>query len=401
MTMEKFSSVNEIERRTFYYLCGFSLFLPISKALGNIFLALSVLGMLHRLYRKRDDVKLILSEYKNIFGSIAILFAAVLISALLSADAVFGVKSFLDKYIGHVLASFPVMLISCDRRQILTLVKILFAGVFVSNAAVLVQGFKNFDGIWRFGGFLTPMTQGSLIGVILPLYAALILHVQEKSWRVYFGFAGAVSILALLFNGTRGVWLSTLILIPAVILLYSRKNLKALGIVVVILAVVGGIFVTALNSAATSTTIADMRAKSDSERILVWKSAFQMFRDNPIFGVGYGQYKDAYQNKYISPYAQETYLEHAHSNLFQMLATCGIIGAAAFLYMWGYLTYYSLRRWFRDKNFEWLLYFCVLWGTMLHGLTEFNFETSVTSKIFWYGLGLCIAYNRTRKVANY
>lgn len=395
--IEKFSNLNEIERRTFYYLCGFSLFLPISKAVGNVFFALSILGMIHRLYRKHDDVKFIFSEYKKIFAAIAFLFAAVLISALNSSDVAFGVKSFLDKYIGHILALFPVILVSPDRQKILKLVQILLAGVFISNAAVIVQGFKNFDGIWRFGGFLTPMTQGSLIGVFLPLYAALILHVKEKSLRIYFAVAAAVAIFALLFNGTRGVWLSTAILIPAIILIYSRKNLKAFGAVIAILAVVGGVFVTALNSAATSTTVADMRAKSDSERILVWTSAFNMFKDNPIFGVGYGQYKDAYQNKYISPYAKEKYLEHAHSNLLQMLASCGIVGATAFLYMWGYLTYYSLRRWFRDKKFEWLLYFCVLWGTMLHGLTEFNFETSVTSKIFWYSLGLCITYSRLEK----
>jgi hypothetical protein len=76
------------------------------------------------------------------------------------------------------------------------------------------------------------------------------------------------------------------------------------------------------------------------------------------------------------------------------LAECGIIGAATFLSMWGYLTYFSLWRWFKDKNFEWLLFFCVLWGFMLHGLTEFNFETSVPSKVLWYSLGLCIAYSR-------
>ena len=182
------------------------------------------------------------------------------------------------------------------------------------------------------------------------------------------------------------------------VLLYSRKNLKAFAAVIAILAVVGGIFVTALNSAATSSMVSNMRAQSNNERMLVWTSAFQMFKDNPIFGIGYGQYKNAYQNKYISPDAKEKGLEHAHNNVLQMLATCGIVGAAAFLLLWGYLTYFSLRRWFKDKKFEWLLFFCVLWGLMLHGMTEFNFETSVPSKIFWYSLGLCIAYSRIEKI---
>ena len=395
--IKNFSDINEIEKRTFYYLCGFSLFLPISKALGNIFMALSILGMIHRLYRKNDDVKIIFSEYKNIFATIGILFAAVVISALSSADILFGLKSFVDKYIGHILVLFPIILICLDREKILKLVQILLAGVFISNLAVIVQGIKNLDGIWRFGGFLTAMAQGSLIGIILPLYAVLILHIQKKSLRIYFVFAAVVAVVALLFNGTRGVYLSSAILIPAMILIYSRKNLKAFGIVIAILLVVGGMFVFALNSAATSETVSDMRAKSNSERMLVWTSAFNMFKDHPIFGVGYGQYKFEYKEKYISPYAKEPYLEHAHSNILQLLAECGILGAASFVFMWGYLTFYSLRRWFKDKKFEWLLFFCVLSGFMLHGLTEFNFETSVPSKFLWYSLGLCIAYDKISK----
>lgn len=395
MTMfEKFSSVDEIEKRTFYYLCGFSLFLPVSKAAGNIFFALSILGMIHRLYRKNDDVKIIFSEYKKIFVSIAALSAAVLVSALTSADIELGVISWFDKYVGHIAVMFPVMLICIDEQKILKLVKCLFAGVFISNFAVIVQGFLNFNGIWRFGGSLTPMAQGSLIGIFLPLYALLILHVKNKSLRIYFLVAAVVAVVALLFNGTRGVYLSSAILIPAMMLIYSRKNLKAFGIVIVILLAVGGMFVVALNSAATSTMVSNMRAQSNNERMLVWTSAFQMFKDNPIFGIGYGQYKTAYQTTYISPDAKETYLEHAHNNTLQMLAACGIFGAVTFLYMWGYLTYFSLRHWFKDKKFEWLLFFCVLWGLMLHGLTEFNFETSVPSKIFWYSLGLCIAYGK-------
>ena len=392
--LKNFSDINEIEKRTFYYLCGFSLFLPISKAAGNIFLALSILGMFHRLYRKNDDVKIIFGEYKKIFASIVFLFAAVFLSALSSADILFGLKSFADKYIGHILILFPVILIRLDKEKVLKLVQLLLAGVLIGNLAVIVQGVRNIDGIWRFGGFLTPMSQGSLIGIFLPLYVILTLHIQKKSLRLFFVLSAAVAVVALLFNGTRGVYLSSAILIPAMILIYSRKNLKAFGIVIVILLAVGGFFVTALNSATTSSTVSTMRARSNSERMLVWTSALQMFKDHPVFGVGYGQYKFEYKEKYISPEAKETYLEHAHSNIFQLLAECGILGAASFVVMWGYLTYYSLRRWFKDKNFEWLLFFCVLSGFMLHGLTEFNFETAVPIKTLWYSLGLCIAYDK-------
>ena len=139
--------------------------------------------MFHRLYRKNDDVKFIFVEYKKIFLTIAALFTAVLISALSSADILFGLKSFAHKYIGHVAIMFPVILICRDKEKVLKLLKLLFAGVFISNFSVIAEGILNFNNLWRFGGFLGSMVQGSLIAMILPVYAVLILRVENKMWR--------------------------------------------------------------------------------------------------------------------------------------------------------------------------------------------------------------------------
>ncbi len=388
-----FSQIENIEKRTFYYLCGFSFFLPLSKAVGNIFLALAIFGMIHRLFIKNDDVKEIFCAYKKIFTPIFLLLAAVFISALTSADVFFGVKKFTEKYILHMAAILPVLFISCDREKILKLAKLLLAGVFFSNFIVVAQGFLHFENEWRFGGTLTPMTQGSLLAVFLPIYTILIMHVKKSRLRIFLILASAVGFLALLFNGTRGVWIATLILIPAVILIYFENKIKSVGVAFLILLITGGIFFATPNLYERFSTITNINMQSNSERLLMWQSALNMFEDNPIFGVGYGQYKFAYQNKYILPEAKERHQEHAHNNILQMLAECGIVGAAAFLFMWGYFSYFSLRAWLKEKKVAGLLFFCVVWGTMLHGLTEFNFETAVTSKMFWYALGLCIVYD--------
>ena len=166
-----FSKIEDIEKRTFLYLCGFSFFLPLSKAVGNIFFALALLGMFHRLFLRNDDIKLIFAKYKKIFAAIFLLFTAVFISALTSADVLFGVKKFLEKYIVHAAAMLPVIFIFCSRKKIFTLIKLLLAGVFISNFLVIAQGILNLNAEWRFGGTLTIMTQGSLLAIFLPVYA--------------------------------------------------------------------------------------------------------------------------------------------------------------------------------------------------------------------------------------
>ncbi len=389
----KFSRIEDVERRLFFYICGFSFFLPLSKAVGNIFLALSLLGLAHRLILKRDDILKPLREYRKIFCVIGILLLAVLISAL-SADSVLpGLKRFADRYIYHISAMLPVFLVRFEREKILLFGKLLLAGVFLSNVSVIIQALPRLsDEYWRFGGVMPMMTQASLIAMFLPIYALLFMRFKQRRARFLILTAIVVALTAILFNGTRGAWLAIFIVVPLVVLIYSKHKLKSFATVAIIFVAIGGIFLVTPHLSNRLATLTDMGMQSNAERMKMWTSALNMFEDHPILGVGYGQYATAYQTQYILPTATERQQAHAHNNIIQMLAECGIVGAAAFIFMWIYFSYFSLRGWFKDDNFAYLLFFCVLSGLMFHGLTEFNFETSVTSKVLWYSLGLCLAY---------
>ena len=57
----------------------------------------------------------------------------------------------------------------------------------------------------------------------------------------------------------------------------------------------------------------------------MWESAYEMFKDHPVFGVGIGQYASKYLNEYKSPEAKEKQ-NHCHNNFLQMLAENGVAG---------------------------------------------------------------------------
>lgn len=393
--MIKFSRISDIERRVFFYACGLAFFLPVSKAIGNIFLVLTLLGLVHRLIKKRDDVAEIFRAYKTIFLSTGALLLAIFLSALSSEDVICGIGRFSDRYLYHVSAMLPVIFLRFERRQIILIAEFLLAGVFISNLSVIIEAARNFSmEVWRFGGVLSTMSQGTLLAMFLPVYVLLIMHLKKSRLRILIIFAAIVSVAAILFNGTRGAWLAVLILIPVIVSLYSKSRRKSFSAIFAVIILIGGIFVATPNLSNRIATITDMHMQSNSERLLMWESALKMFKDHPILGVGYGGYIKAYQTEYISPDAKERQQQHAHNNLIQFLAECGIVGAAAFLWIWIYFSYFSLRGWYREKNLAYLLFFCMLWGLMLHGLTEYNFETSVPSKVFWFSLGLCVAYCR-------
>jgi len=388
-------SIEKVEKCLFYFLCGFAISLPLTKAVANIFLGLAIATFFVRIFYKRDDISKIFIEYKKIFAVITFLLGAVLISALTSDAVLHGVKRFLERYILHMIIILPTVFIIRDKKKILQLAGLLIFGAFLSNLSVIIQAVPNLSkNVWRFGGVTSGMIQGSFLAMFLPIYILLFMCLKERRLKIFFAVASVMGIVALLLTGTRGAWLAAVILIPLVILIHAEKKLKKLGAILVALSIVGGIFLFTPALSNRVATITDLHMQSNSERLLMWQSAWQMFKDNPIFGVGYGSYKVAYQTKYISPDAKERKLEHAHSNFFQMLAECGIVGFSAFILMIVYFSYVCLRGWIKSRSIAYLMFFSVLWGLVLHGLTEFNFETSMTSKIYWFSLALCMAYCR-------
>jgi O-antigen ligase len=69
-------------------------------------------------------------------------------------------------------------------------------------------------------------------------------------------------------------------------------------------------------------------------RVALWKSALQMIRDHPLFGVGPDNFLYAFRGRYLLPEAwQESSLSHPHSVILDFAARLGLIGLGVFIWM--------------------------------------------------------------------
>jgi O-antigen ligase len=65
-------------------------------------------------------------------------------------------------------------------------------------------------------------------------------------------------------------------------------------------------------------------------RLKLWQSSVRMIGDNPLLGVGPGNFLEAYRSRYILPAAWEEFnLEHAHNALLDHWTRLGMLGVAA------------------------------------------------------------------------
>lgn len=294
-------------------------------------------------------------------------------------------------YFFRMLPFFFVPLLCKEPKQLWTL---LGAGAFsllIADGYALWQGFH---GNLRAQAFHSHpmMLAGFLVQwiPILTLATAADWGKQlplMKSGRWGLGFLWLLSLAALIVNGTRGAWLAVVFLLMLLGVTLLRKYKKALAAGSVVFALLIGIAGQHGGLQERVHTLGDASFQSNSERILMWQSAWQMFLDHPWTGVGAQNYTREYQNNYISPLAKEREQVHAHNNVFQVLAEQGVLGFSAFCLLFGVILNRGWQGMRRGSIWGYMLFFSTL-GLLLQGLTEFNFGNAAVIRLYWLLAGI-------------
>jgi hypothetical protein len=134
---------------------------------------------------------------------------------------------------------------------------------------------------------------------------------------------------------------------------------------------------------------------SNFTRIALWQAGIKIFMDHPLFGVGDIDLANYYK-QYKKPYHKEIQ-GHLHNNFFHILATLGLFGllAVIFLFIKIILIDVKILREVKDVPFVSsyaigaLAAFC---GFLVSGLTELNFWDHEITTLIWFTLGLNIAF---------
>ncbi len=191
------------------------------------------------------------------------------------------------------------------------------------------------------GGFLGRLQLAGQIILVLPLY---VLGFVAGRWKRSCAkplliALTAVTFVALVYSGIRGAWIAIgavgvclLYMVPA---RFSRKIAVTALLGVVLLGIVASQPVLT-EKFVTGVT---MKSQSISERFLMWRSAWNMFADHPVLGIGPAAFGVLYEPRYYLPEAREHGHEHPHNIFIQTLAESGIVGAVTFLLLWAYTLY--------------------------------------------------------------
>ncbi|PUU87352.1 MULTISPECIES: O-antigen ligase family protein [Halanaerobium] len=380
--MNKDRMVVIISKAIIWSIYIFTLGIFTSKFLIYLGMGFSLIFWLVKIGILRKDYKFIKTEYLIPI----LLFSA---SIFISGIGNWNNEILQSKFFYSFIFFFIVVNEIKEKKIIINLFKLMLFSATIAALYGLYQ--KIFLGINRVTGFTSSLAFGNFMAVLVAFLSVyLIWGNLKKNQKLLFFVLDLLFLFNLIFTKTRGAWLGFL---AAVFILGLLKGKKILLVSIIILLI---IFIS-LPNVYTERFISsfnieyDLKTnRSNTTRIGLWTSAVKMFMNNPINGVGYDQFKQAYINNYkikgISPFS------HSHNNLLNFAAELGIIGLLSFLY----LMFIVLKRLIIDYkyaiNINYKLFYLssilvfVIYN--VQGLTQYNFGDTEPLHLFWFFIAI-------------
>jgi hypothetical protein len=231
----------------------------------------------------------------------------------------------------------------------------------------------------------------TLAGVLtLVLLATLPRLMAGGAREPWLGVPWLVGLGGLVATYTRGAWLGCL----AGALVLLPKNRKGCCLLVGGLVLLGVVALAGPQHLRQRLlTMGDPDDLTVKERVYMWRSGAAMWWRHPLLGVGPGGVKREYRN-YVLPEAIKKATGHLHNTPLQILVERGVLGLAAWLWIWAAFYAQAIRLRFQLPETAGpgraivVGSLAAITGFLVAGLTEYNFGDSEVVMVAWATMAL-------------
>jgi len=236
----------------------------------------------------------------------------------------------------------------------------------------------------------SPNVLGGHMAMAAFLAAGLALSSRDIRRRLVWGGVALLLVGTLLLTFSRGAWLAFL-LGGCFLCYFLERRLLVVGLVAVLILAVA---IAPVRDRFTSLFNPEYMAKSMSDgRLGRWIRAYDVLRENPLFGLGPGQYGGATAARYF----RASYVDNYY---VKTMAEMGLVGLAVFLWWLATILLGCYRAWRASHGSREGLLLAGLFGALLvlslQNGVENIFEVPYLTCYFWFLAGALIAYPSLR-----
>ncbi len=206
--------------------------------------------------------------------------------------------------------------------------------------------------------------------------------------RLRLGLGWLVMMFALVFTLTRGVWIAYLAILLLLGMIRGGRVVLTIGACLTLI----GLVLTLSNPLLQERVKYGFELKENTGRIVVWQANIDMIKERPLLGWGYGNYKQ-FRDEFYRRYPVDT-TAHAHNTYLQIWVAGGVVGLAAFLFLFwsilklGWRTYRRLPEEEGHLRILALGVFLSILGFLIGGLTQYNFGDAEVVLVMWAMVGV-------------
>lgn len=221
-----------------------------------------------------------------------------------------------------------------DNKKIINFYTILILSVatFVSCGAVYeyinMRYFLHTKGEIRIASFLQNSNNlGAYIIFFIFLSVTLIFVAKGKKEKFIYGIISLIMLFSIIFCGSRNALLALILGMGIFVIFYNKKFTIVALILMSILCII---------PISRNRITQVFNASQNESRIMIWKAAKYIIKDNSILGVGHNNYMTAYP-KYVSKYPKQLKIrsnyipKHPHNIFLKIQCELGIPGTIMFI----------------------------------------------------------------------
>jgi len=402
-----FSTINSL-------IILFSVF-PLAIITGNLSINTSII-LISLIFLINSIIKtsLLKGQKKNLL-LLGFFFISLLINLLFSNNFYLSAPRVIKFFfIIFFIVSFRFLILNLEKNQINKIYKIWSIIFTIIIIDLIIEFFKgtNIIGLssqmpgWRLASFtgMESVIGNYFYGFVLITLAYFYQNISNKK---YLNLLLAIFFIIIsLIIGERANFIKTFIIIICFIFLVYDFSLRSKIFSIVALISLVFIFISFNSSYKTRyfsphlLTILEKNGLSNylqtSQYGAQYNVAIEIFKDNPVFGVGIKNYRiENLNSKYDDLKHKENRLRwgtHPHQIHLEILSETGLFGYSCFFIFISLSIFFSIKSYLINKNIYQLSGILFILTSMLPLLPSGSFLSTYTSSIFWINYAIMIAY---------
>lgn len=384
-------------------ICLFFYAACLTSTLSNAGVSISVsLLCIVIIYLYIKNFKKIIWPDKTFLAIYIVFFGSLLLSAVISGDL-----NSISETIKYIYWTLPFWVVYLSEKQLFS-IKSLGYGIGISLLVVGAYSMYQFTtlplGTRITGPFTSPNGFASVLEASLPMLVAFYWIYNKANMKPYHQIVKytilciiCINMFILLATQSRGGIAGAFIGGIVVFLMRYRNkigiqynNRKNIACALIFAIAVSGVAFLGLST---------FQRSYDNERMLLIQSSYAMWKDNPVYGVGFSNWKEQYQSHYISPMAKEPDLLMPHNNVAFFFSTTGIIGGIGYIVFTIGLLLLLIKK--IVKYPQNVYYQAALWSFIaisVHGFVDSGITNKFNMQILFLCLGIAFASENNKAV---